>query len=374
VAISPAQDIVRFGVFELDVRTRELRKGGMKIRLPQQPMRLLSVLLERPSELFTRDELRGRIWAADVFVDFDQGLNKSIRKLREVLGDSAGSPRFIETMPREGYRFIAPVSAGALTTAGSAEAQTFAPAAPAAPAATEALVGTAEPVGLAELAGSAGPARPGAVPRPEAAVATAGDASATSHWVWAWSRRLPVPTPAGPRSRVGGWVRTALLTGGIAACSVAAVWLIQRRWHGTEPVRSLAVLPLENLSGDAGQEYFADGMTDELITELANIPTLRVVSRTSVMRNKGTHKPLQDIARELNVDSIVEGSVVRFGDKVRITAQLIDARDDRHLWAQSFRGQTSDMLSLQAGIAREIASQVRVVLMPERRAPEQSER
>ncbi len=136
------------------------------------------------------------------------------------------------------------------------------------------------------------------------------------------------------------------------------------------PIRSLAVLPLDNLSGDPGQEYFADGMTDELITELARIPNLRVVSRTSVMANKGSRSPLPDIARQLGVDAIVEGSIVRSGDRIRITAQLIDARTDRHLWAQSFEGPASDVLSLQDGVAQQIAAQARLVLAaPSPRAP-----
>jgi TolB-like protein/DNA-binding winged helix-turn-helix (wHTH) protein len=162
------------------------------------------------------------------------------------------------------------------------------------------------------------------------------------------------------RSR-GRWLLSAMIA---AALFVAVGLLIQRRWRTAEPIRSLAVIPLVNLSGDASEEYFADGMTDELITELARIPGLRVVSRTSVMQEKGVLKPLRQIASELNVEAIVEGSVARSGNRVRITAQLIDVRNDKHLWAQSFEGQLSDVLSLQNSVAREIAFQTQVALAP----------
>ncbi len=147
------------------------------------------------------------------------------------------------------------------------------------------------------------------------------------------------------------------------SATLAIAWLLVTRLHSA-PIRSLAVLPLDNLSGDPSQEYFADGMTDELITELARIPNLRVVSRTSVMAGKGSRRPLADIARQLDVDAIVEGSIVRSGDRIRITAQLIDARTDRHLCAQSFEGPASDVLSLQDSVAQQIATQARIVLAP----------
>jgi TolB-like protein/Tfp pilus assembly protein PilF len=159
-------------------------------------------------------------------------------------------------------------------------------------------------------------------------------------------------------------IRVGILVCLLALVVVAATWFIQKRGRAVKSIRSIAVLPLQNLSGDPNQEYFSDGMTDELITELARIPNLRVVSRTSVMRDKGSGKSLRQIAQELGVDAIIEGSVVRADDRVRITAQLIDARNDKHLWAQSFEGQLSDVLSLQDGVAREIASQTKTALAP----------
>ena len=208
-----------------------------------------------------------------------------------------------------------------------------------------------------------------------AAVFTARDSEKGSH------RQLQ-PGPADPQAAKGTAETEAeakaanaearngrLRRAGVVACLlalvvVAAAWFLQKRVRAVKPIRSIAVLPLQNLSGDPNQEYFADGMTDELITELARIPNLRVVSRTSVMRDKGSGKPLRQIAQELGVDAIIEGSVVRADDRVRITAQLIDARNDKHLWAQSFEGQLSDVLSLQDGVAREIASQTKTALAP----------
>jgi TolB-like protein len=261
--------------------------------------------------------------------------------LREALGDKADKPRYIETLPRRGYRFVAPVSLGRTAVRTEDEGVASVPHAP-----------------------SAESARPPAEAAGLSAPLTSQDSAA--------SYGDPRSGPKAPSPRLSAWL-TALRAGAVPALLVTAITLGAVGWRNrflaraAEPqIKSLAVLPLDNLSGDPSQDYFADGMTDELITELARIPALRVVSRTSVMqvRDKGTHKPLQQIAGTLNVDALVEGSVVRFGDKVRITAQLIDARSDKHLWAQSFEGPTSDVLSLQDSVAREIASQTKTVLTP----------
>jgi TolB-like protein/DNA-binding winged helix-turn-helix (wHTH) protein/tetratricopeptide (TPR) repeat protein len=177
----------------------------------------------------------------------------------------------------------------------------------------------------------------------------------------------PAPPPPSPRPQTSPTPRSHLRLDPIfVACLILltiTAWLLATRVHSAR-IRSLAVLPLDNLSGDPAQEYFADGMTDELITELARVPNLRVVSRTSVMAGKGSRRPLPEIARQLDVDAIVEGSIVRSGDRIRITAQLIDARTDRHLWAQSFEGPASDVLSLQDSVAQQIATQAHIVLAP----------
>jgi len=244
--------IIRFGAFELDEDAGELRRDGSKIRLQEQPLQVLQILLREPGKIVTREELRQTIWPSDTFVDFDHGINNAIKRLREALGDTAETPRYIETLPRRGYRFIGTIEA----------------------------------------------AKPAGTPR----------------------------------------------------------------------IQSLAVLPLEDLSHDPQQEYFAEGLTEALITTLAKIGELRVVSRTSSMLYKATRKPLRDIARELEVEAVVEGTVLRAGHRVRITAQLIDARKETHLWAESYERDLRDVLDLQAEVAQAIAREVRVKLTPQEQA------
>src|SRR5580700_4991197 len=310
--------VVRFGTFEVALQSGELRKAGVKIRVQQQPMKLLEILLERPGEVITREELRSRVWANESFGDFDQAVNIAIAKLRSALGDSAENPRYIETLPKRGYRFIADVS-----------------------------VVDAD-------------ARP---KRPESA---AGDLPGAQE-----KKTEPEPRVQDARLAVApkrqGWpaLRVIVVLALILSLPILAVWLF--RSHGSAPtgIRSLAVLPLENLSADASQSYFADGMTDELITDLAQISALRVISRTSVMVYKGARKPLPQIASELNVDAVVEGTVLRSGDQVRITAQLIEASTDKHLWSQSYEGELRDTLALQKRVAGAIADQIRINLTPQ---------
>ena len=288
----------RFGVFEVDLRAGELRKRGVKIRLQQQPFQILEMLLRRPREVVTRDELRNELWPGDTFVDFDHGLNKAINKIREALGDSAENPRFVETVARRGYRFIAEVDAP----------------------------DGADSLKAPELERRDLPA--------EVAI------SKKSVWSWAWKS-------------------TAVIV--ILASTALLLWMARAN-RPPASIRSLAVLPLESLSADASQDYFADGMTDELITDLGQISQLRVISRTSIMTYKGVRKPLPQVARELNVDAVVEGTVLRSGNKVRITAQLIQAPADEHLWAKSYEGDLRDTLALQGQVARAIAEQVRITL------------
>ena len=243
-----SRQIVRFGRFELDQAAGELRKDGLKLRLQEQPLQVLEILLEQPGKVVTREELQGRIWPSDTFVDFDHGINNAIKRLREVLGDTADTPRYVETLPRRGYRFI-----GKIETEG-------------------------------------------------------------------------------------------------------------------QRLRSLAVLPLENLSHDPEQEYFADGLTEALITTLAKIGELRVSSRSSSMLYKGVRKPLREIASELSVDRIVEGTVLRDRDRVRVTAQLIDPGNDAHLWAESYERHLSHILDVQAEVAQAIARQIQIKLTPQEQA------
>lgn len=243
---------IRFGPFEVDPQAGELRRQGSKINLQGQPFQVLAVLLERPGEMVTRDELCTRLWPADTFVDFERGLNKAINKLREALRDNADKPRFIETLPLRGYRFIAPIES------------------------------------------------------------------------------LPETHP-----------------------------------RHTPQIDSLAVLSLENLSGDPSQEFFSDGLTEELICALANISSLRVISRTSAAAFKGSRKSLPQIAKELGVTAVVEGTVARSGQSVRVTIQLILAADDSHIWAGRYERDLSDILQMQAEIAQCIARKIHKLVEPE---------
>src|ERR1700678_4306137 len=308
--------VVRFGTYEVSIRSGEVRKAGLRIRVQQQPMKLLEILLEHPGQVVTREELRSRVWPNESFGDFDQALNIAIGKLRSALGDSAENPRFIETLPKRGYRFIADVSV------------------------LDADVHPRSPESAA-----------GGLPATDLAHRPQGTGLAVT-----------------PKSRLWLTSRIILALALVLSLSILSVWLF--RSHGRAPagIRSLAVLPLENLSGDASQNYFADGMTDELITDLAQISALRVISRTSAMVYKGARKPLPQIARELNVDAVVEGTVLRSGDQVRITAQLIEASTDKHLWSQSYEGELRDTLALQKRVARAIADQIRINLTPREQA------
>jgi TolB-like protein/DNA-binding winged helix-turn-helix (wHTH) protein/Tfp pilus assembly protein PilF len=316
--------VVRFGTYEVSLHSGEVRKAGLRIRVQQQPMKLLEMLLERPGEVVTREELRSRVWTDENFGDFDQAVNIAIAKLRNALGDSAENPRFIETLPKRGYRFIADVSVV------DADARPKRP-----DSAARDLPATESVRKLQELQGAG----------------------------------LTI-APAAPRRQLWPTRRLIVALALVLSLSLAilAVWLFRSRGSAPTRIRSLAVLPLDNLSGDAAQNYFADGMTDELITDLAQISALRVISRTSVMAYRGARKPLPQIARELNVDAVVEGTVLRSGDQVRITAQLIEASTDKHLWSQSYEGELRDTLALQSRVARAIADQIRINLTPQEQA------
>ena len=309
--------VVRFGTYEVSLQSGEVRKAGVRIRVQQQPMKLMQLLLERPGEVVTREELRSRLWPDQSFGDFDQAVNVAIAKLRSALGDSADNPRYIETLPKQGYRFIAEVAmvdADPATTPATARVQPT----------NGNLFSESELRDRLEVGEQGSVRRGGRWPR---------------HWK----------------------ILAAIL---LLSFSILAVWMFHSYSRPLSNIRSLAVLPLENLSGDASQDFFADGMTDQLITDLAEISALRVISRTSIMMYKGTRKPLPEIARELNVDAVVEGTVLRSGDRVRITAQLIQAPADQHLWAESYEGDLRDTLALQNKVARAIAEQIRIELTP----------
>ena len=285
--------IYRFDRFQADDTAFRLSADGAPVLIEPKTLRLLLYLIGNRGRLIRKQEILDAVWIEASVTE--NALTRSIGQLRKVLNDDSREPRFIETVPTAGYRFIAQI----------------------------------------EILPSASTAAP------------------------------PPATPTAPPPARGlRWLHLSAIAIVCLFALVAVSWLVAARLHPAPVIRSLAVLPLNNLSGDPSQEYFADGMTDEMITELAHIPNLRVVSRTSVMLDKNANKPLPQIARELGVDAIVEGSTVRSGDRVRITAQLIDGRTDRHLWAQSFEGSASDVLGLQDSVAQQIASQARLALLP----------
>ena len=274
---------LRFGVFEYDPAAGELRKQGRKIKLHGQPIEILRLLLDRPGEVVTREELQRKLWPADTFVDFEHSLNAAVKRLRDALDDSAETPRYIETLPRHGYRFLATVE---------------------------------QP-----------------------------------------------PSPSSTRRGSGRLTRKVIVTAAVVVTVLATGSYFYL--HRAPKIESLAVLPMANLSGDPQQEYFADGMTEALIAELGQIGSLRVISRTSVMQYKGAKKPLPQIARELNVDAVIEGSVLRVGDRVRITAQLIGVGPERHLWVRNYERDLRDVLNLQGEIAHTIADEVKANVTPD---------
>jgi TolB-like protein/DNA-binding winged helix-turn-helix (wHTH) protein/Flp pilus assembly protein TadD len=288
----PSPRLVRFETFEVDLRAGELRKAGVRVKLPGQPFQVLAILLESPGEVVTREELQKRLWP-DTFVDVDHNLNTAINKIREVLGDSAESPRFVETLPRRGYRFI-----GRLTH----------------------LPAERQP------------------------------ATQSSH-----ERRYVT-------------VGAALLF--LLALSGAAFLKWRLAWRGANPstIRSLAVLPLANLSADPSERYLVDGLTEELTSEISQLHSLRVISRTSTMQYRDTQKKAPQIAKELQADVLIEGSILKVNDRLRITAKLIDGPSDTHLWSKRYERDLRNVIAMQHEIASDIAREVRISLGPQEQA------
>ena len=300
----PEDTLVRFGVFELDLRTGELRKAGRKINLPDQPLQVLRTLLDRPGDLVSREELRHRLWAAETFVDFERGLNAAVRRLRDALGDSADVPRFVETLPRRGYRFIAPVSRRS------------------SPQQEEPLLP---------------PIAPDAI--------------------------LTPPESAGWRP-IFKW--TPLLIASLAVAFAVVLWTSgSLAWlsspHAPATGRlMLAVLPFQNMTGDPAQEYISDGMTEELIAQLGRLDPSRlgVIARTSVMPFKNTTKAADRIASDLGVSYLLEGSVRRTSERIGITVRLIETETETQLWGAQYEREIHNLLSLQREVAEASATQI----------------
>lgn len=302
---STAEGRVRFGSYDVDFRAGELRKNGLKVKVHTQPLAVLEMLLERPGEIVTREELRQRLWGADTFVDFEHGLNKAINKLRDALGDAADNPRFIETLPRRGYRFLVPVMLPESS--------------------------------LTVVAAKPSKAKSGKKLTFVISLAAVVVAAFIIYWVAGRKR----PPAASPSTRV-----------------------------------MLAVLPFQNLSGDASEDYFADGLTEEMIAQLGELQPSRlgVIARTSAMRYKSTKETVAQIGHELGVSYLLEGSVRHSGQRVRITAQLIQSSDQTHLWAESYETPLTDVLKIQREIAERITDSLRLELLPGQAASNASSR
>lgn len=292
--------LYRFDDILIDLPGFRLLKDGHALPVEPKALNLLIFLVQNRRRLVERRELIDAVWG-EAFVT-DHVLNRSIGHLRKLLGDDAKEPRYIETVPTLGYRFVANVIE-------TPDALTLGP----------------------------------EVQQPESATR---------------------PT----QFQRAGWRLPLLLGGaGVALASLLIFWTAGRG-SASRAIRSLVVLPLENVVGDSSQEYLADGMTDELITRLGQIGALRVISQTTAMQYKNAHKSLPQIARELNVDAVVEGSVVRSGDRIRIAAQLIDAADDKQLWAQNYEGDLRDVLGLQNQVASRVAEEIRIKLTEKEQA------
>ena len=330
--MSAAPGAYRFGPYELRVHGRELRKHGHRLKLRPQPFLVLQLLLERAPEIVTREELRQKLWSPDTFVDFEHGLNTSIKELRGALNDSAADPKYIETVPRLGYRMAAVVEADAASVA-----------------AAMAVPDRASAVLADSSHATAGPESSGVRSSNGATVKESANAR-----VWAVRRTR--------------WVAAGLM----AIATLAGIFALSAQWRTrTQPSSGpasarvvLAVLPFDNLTGDSSQEYFSDGLTEEMISQLGRIDPMRlgVVARTSVMHYKGTRTPLDQIGRELGAQYVLEGSVRRDEGTLRVAAQLVQVRDQTQVWAREYDRQLSGLLNLQREIAQEVADETDLTL------------
>jgi len=357
-----AENLVHFGKFELDLRKYELRRSGQPVRLERIPMELLILLLESPGTLVTRETIIERLWGKEVFLETERGINTAINKLRAVLRDDPRQPRFLQTVIGKGYRFIADVQID------NDDEPSLLPPPPMAisavanpdPKSSRGLLGAEAPV--LEM-GHLDPA----VPEHPLTDRTQLRIPPRTAEVTPFPMRVQPTVPeGGARKSYARKFQLALLAVGAAALGLLSGYFLVGRpaRQYSEKFQSIAVLPLLNLSQNSEQEYLVDGMTDQLITDLARATPLRVISRTSTMQYKGTRKPLPEIAKDLNVDAVVEGSVLSSQGNVRITAQLLDARTDRHIWAQSYERSSQDLLPMQDEVARDIVQEISATLQP----------
>jgi len=336
MAVGAQPRIVSFDKFTADLRLKELRRDGVPIKLRGQPFAVLAMLIERPGEVVTREELRAHLWTSETFVDFDHSLNVAVNRIREALCDSSERPLFVETVPRIGYRFIAKVNGGGLTSDTAAEAGARANSAEAAL--------QAEPPAIV----------PQSLARP-----TTGNASPE------FGERAAV------RRRQILWYAAVMA---LLAVGLAAVYAVRRGSHeaASAPHEKimLAVLPFENLTGDPANEYFSDGLTEEMITQLATMQPERlgVIARTSVMGYKHGDRSVSRVGSQLGVQYILEGSLRQSSGRVRITAQLIQVKDQTHLWAEDYDRDLGDVLTLEREVSANVAREIQLELTSQQNA------
>ena len=346
-----------FGPFCLNAAERLLWRDGEPVPVAPKVFDTLVVLVEHGGRLVTKDDLMSRLWP-DPFVE-EGTLTRNISDLRKTLGESAGAERYIETVPRHGYRFVAALKHMSAETA---------------PLVVEkhtrsriiAVEHHADETWTDESLESRGEAIVSAAPERQQTV----EQAASQDSVLNSERAAVVALSPGRFARLKRPVAPLAIAAAAAMITVAAVItyrLFVTPAVSSAPIRSIAVLPLENLSGDPAQEYFADGMTEAFISNLAQIRALKVISRTSVMRYKGVRRPLPEVARELNVDAVIEGSVQRSGGRVRVSAQLIYGATDSHLWAREYERDVTDVLKLESEVARAVAAEIRIQVTPQER-------
>jgi TolB-like protein/DNA-binding winged helix-turn-helix (wHTH) protein len=310
---SNPHSVCTFGPFRVDFETCEIHKHGIRLHVQSQPVRVLWFLVDRSGQLVTRQELQEKLWPGHSPEEVDDSLNSTVKKLREALGDDAGKPLYIETIPRRGYRFIAPIQMeSAEKPPGATSTSADEPSWLAVETAVQATVIPAEPLG--------------------------------------WRRY-----------RKPGAIGLLTLTAIVGLLSVTA---FLKRAGADAQIHSIAVLPFENLSGDSSQDYFAEGLTDAVTTDLAQIGSVKVISRSSANHYKKDYKPLVKIGQELGVDAVVEGTVARSGERVRVNARLVSTGDDRNVWAQSFERDTGDILALEDDLAQSVSRRIEVALTP----------
>jgi TolB-like protein/DNA-binding winged helix-turn-helix (wHTH) protein/Tfp pilus assembly protein PilF len=328
----------RFGSFEMDLRGGELRKHGVRIRLQTQPFQILGMLLERPGEVVTREELRQALWPGDTFVDFDHGLNNAINRLREALGDSAEGSRFVETLPRRGYRFIAPVEkVGANLGLPVQDAAS--------------LADRSEVFGAGLVSAQIGHTQ-GAPQREGNGAGKVEGAPGTT------AVGRDVLTKPAAVSKLWLWPKVAIAAAVLAVMAAGFSW----RARPKPGPYAIAVLPFKNLSSESNSDYFSDGLTDEIIRNLSIIDGLQVKSRTSSFAFKDKPRNIHELGAQLGASLVLEGSVLRSGNNLRINAQLVRVSDDAVLWSQRFDRELKDIFAVQDEISRGIVNNLRLKL------------